>query len=99
MKSAKHQFNTVHGLIEVQVYIFDMDKVEAIDIYDQDAKRFSSGGWRIEGFVNGTPRGTHFYPKGMLGTSYFGEGTEDAVRSFLAEAHQDLPYYNVTSVK
>lgn len=89
MKSAQHQFNTVHGLVNISIDIFDMDKVEAIDIYNQNEKRYQSGGWRIEGTVNGTPRGTHFYPKATLGTAYFGEGTEDAARAFLAAAHQE----------
>jgi hypothetical protein len=89
MKSATHTFNTVHGDVTVELDIFVVDKVEAIDAYDLDQCRFGSGGWRIEGKINGTPRGTRFYANGTLGAAYFGEGTEDAAREVLAAAHQD----------
>ena len=89
MKTASHTFNTVHGAIIVSLDIFTMDAVEAVDVYELDSRRFSSGGYRIEGAVNGTPRGTRYYPNGILGVAYFGEGTEDAAREFLAVAHQD----------
>ena len=89
MKTATHSFNTVHGTVNVQVDIFRIDAVEAIDVYEQDESKFSLGGWRIEGMINGTPRGTHFYGNNDLAAKYFGEGTEDAARAFLAEAHQD----------
>lgn len=88
MKTATHTFNTIHGEVSVQVDIFTIDAVEAIDVYDLDSRRFSSGGYRIEGFINGTPRGTRFYT-GALGSSYYGEDTEDAARDFLAAAHQE----------
>lgn len=89
MKTATHSFNTVHGLVSVRVDIFTLDKCEAVDVYEQDEQRFAHGGWRIEGFVNGTPYGTRFYPRNMLGTAYYGEETEDAARAFLADAHQN----------
>ena len=89
MKTATHSFNTVHGLVSVRVDIFTLDKCEAVDVYEQDEQRFAHGGWRIEGFVNGTPYGTRFYPRNMLGTAYYGEESEDAVRAFLADAHQN----------
>lgn len=89
MISANHQFNTVHGLVNIEIDIFEMDSVESIDVFEQNEKTYHSGGWRIEGSINGTPAGTHFYPKGMLGTAYFGEGTEDAARRFLAAAHKE----------
>ncbi|MCO5110021.1 MAG: hypothetical protein M9929_04140 [Burkholderiaceae bacterium] len=89
MKTATHQFNTVHGLVTVDLEIFDMDAVEAVDVYEQDRNWFGLGGWSIEGMVNGTPRGTRFYGRSKLGAAYFGEGTEDAAREFLASAHQD----------
>lgn len=87
MKTATHTFNTVHGQVTVQIDIFDMDAVEAIDVYELPADLYSSGGYRIEGVVNGVPRGTRFY-SGLLGSSYYGEGTEEAARDFLADAHQ-----------
>lgn len=89
MKTATHSFNTVHGLVNVQVDIFRIDAVEAIDVYEQDAAKFSLGGWRIEGMINGTPRGMHFYGNNEIAPAYFGDGTEEAARAFLAEAHQD----------
>ena len=58
-------------------------------VYEQDRNWFGLGGWRIEGMVNGTPRGIRFYGRSKLGAAYFGEGTEDAAREFLAAAHQD----------
>ena len=65
-----------------------MDVAEAVDAYQQDRFFFGTGGYRIEGFVNGVPRGARFYGHGDAGAKYFGEGTEDAARDFLAEAHQ-----------
>lgn len=87
MKTATHTFNTIRGQVTVQIDIFEMDAVEAIDVYELPADLYSSGGYRIEGFVNGVPRGTRFYT-GLLGSSYYGEGTEEAACDFLAEAHQ-----------
>ena len=89
MKTASHEFDTVHGKVTVDLEIFDMDAVESVDVYEQDRNWFGLGGWRIEGMVNGTPRGTRFYGRSKLGAAYFGEGTEDAAREFLAAAHQD----------
>ena len=88
MKNATHTFNTIHGEVTVQIDIFKMDAVEAIDVYEQDRYYFGNGGYRIEGFINGVPLGTHFYGYSNLAAKYFGEGTEDAARAFLAEAHQ-----------
>lgn len=88
MKTATHTFNTIHGEVVVKIDIFTIDKVEAIDVYGQDPFYFGTGGYRIEGFINGVPFGTHFYGHSNLAAKYFGEGTEDAARAFLAEAHQ-----------
>ena len=88
MKTATHNFDTIYGTVTVRVDISTIDHSEAVDVYAQDDQRFAHGGWRIEGFVNDTPRGMHFYPRNFLGTAYFGEDTEDAARAFLAEAHQ-----------
>lgn len=88
MKSATHTFNTVHGRVDVSIDIFKMDVEEAVDVYEQDPFYFGMGGYRIEGFVNRVPRGTHFYGCGNVAAKYFGEGTEDAARAFLSEAHQ-----------
>ena len=89
MKTASHEFKTVHGPVIVDLEIFDMDGVEAIEVYEQNPDWFGLGGWRVEGRINGTPRGTRFYGRSKLGAAYFGEGTEDAAREFLAAAHQD----------
>jgi hypothetical protein len=88
MKTASHTFNTVHGNVTVDLDIFVMDWVEAVDVYDLDRFHFGSGGWRVEGKINGTPRGTRFYPNN-ISSAYVGEDTEDAAREFLAAAHQD----------
>ena len=88
MKTAIHTFNTIHGEVTVEIAICKMDAVEAIDVYEQDPYYFGTGGYRIEGTINGVPRGTHFYGHSNLAAKYFGEGTEDAARAFLAEAQQ-----------
>jgi hypothetical protein len=88
MKTASHIFNTIHGEVTVEITIFRMDAVEAIDVYEQDPYFFGTGGYRIEGSINGVPRGMHFYGHSNLAAKYFGEGAEDAARAFLAEAHQ-----------
>lgn len=88
MKTVSHTFDTIHGEVSVQLWIFPMSGVEAIDVYELPQNAYSSGGFRIEGAVNGIPRGTHFY-SGQLGSLYYGEGTEDAAREFLARAHQE----------
>lgn len=86
MKTANHTFNTVHGEITVELAIFEMDAIDAIDVYEQDPRYFDAGGFRVEGIINGLPAGEHFYAYGNLAARYFGEGTEDAARAFLAQA-------------
>jgi hypothetical protein len=81
MKTANHTCNTVHGEITVELAIFEMDAIDAIDVYEQDPRYFDAGGFRVEGIINGLPAGEHFYAY-----RYFGEGTEDAARAFLAQA-------------
>lgn len=88
MKTAIHTFNTIYGEVIVEINIFKMDSVESIDVYEQDPFYFGTGGYRITGFINGIPRGTHFYGHSDLSAKYFGESTEDAARVFLAEAHE-----------
>lgn len=88
MKLATHLFNTIHGHVKVDLEISPMDACEAIDAYDLPADLYYAGGYRIEGMVNGTPRGTIF-SSGNLGSVYWGGDTEPAARDFLATAHQE----------
>ncbi|PKO49028.1 MAG: hypothetical protein CVU31_02600 [Betaproteobacteria bacterium HGW-Betaproteobacteria-4] len=88
MKLATHLFNTIHGQVKVDLEIHPMDACEAIDVYDQPADLYFCGGYRIEGMINGTPRGTVF-SSGNLGSVYRGGETEPAARHFLAGAHQE----------
>jgi hypothetical protein len=89
MKTASHTFNTVHGEIKIDLEIFTMDAAESIDVYGLSPRLVTSGAYRIEATINGTPRGAKFYPFGILGAAYFGEDSRDAAREFLADAHQD----------
>lgn len=89
MKKAQHRFKTIHGEVVVDIEIFELGALEATEAYDQDPGKFRRGGWRVEGRINGVPRGTKFYWAGLLGQAYFGEGTEDAAKDFLAEANAD----------
>lgn len=87
MKTDNHTITCIDGAHEVKLDIFRMDHVEAIDVYDLPADLYSSGGYRIEGFVNGTPAGTLFY-SGNLGSSYWGEQSDMVARDFLAAARR-----------
>jgi hypothetical protein len=85
MKTSTSTHETVMGRVTVRVDVFPMDSVEAIDVYEQDAVRFSSGGFRVEGFVNEIPAGTKFIPDTL---AYMVEGDAvDAAREFLTDLH------------
>lgn len=89
MRNDTHTIQCFDGSHEVKLDIFRMDHVEAIDVYDQPADLYSSGGWRIEGFINGTPAGTQFY-SGLLGSHFWGQDdSRDVALDFIADARRD----------
>lgn len=88
MKTETHGIQCFDGTHEVRLDIFKMDAIEAIDVYDCSPQFFQDGGFRIEGFVNGTPAGTLFF-SGNLGSKYWGEDSSDVAREFLAQARQN----------
>ena len=84
MRTIQKTFNTIRGTEVVSIDIFKIDAVEAIDVYEQDARRFNSGGWRVEGTVSGVPAGTKFISDGL---GYMVEGDAiDALRAFLIQS-------------
>lgn len=87
MKTDDHIIVCTDGTHTVKLDIFSMDGVEAIDVYGLPADLYDGGGFRIEGFVNGTPAGTRFY-SGLLGSSYWGEESGTVAREFLAGARR-----------
>lgn len=82
MKTETHTFNIPGGEATVVLDIFEMDACEAIDVYDRDPGRFEHGGWRIEGTINGMPRGTRFYSP-MYDSKYRGGDSRVAAIQFL----------------
>lgn len=88
MKTETHNIQCVDGQHEVKLDIFVMDGVEAVEAYDLPRHRYSSGGFRIEAMVNGTPAGIFFYT-GDLGSTYCGGDSSDAARAILAEARRN----------
>lgn len=88
MKTETHRIDCIDGSHEVQLDIFTMDAVEAVDVYELPANQYNNGGFRIEAMINGTPAGTHFY-SGNLGSTYYGEDSSDAARAILAEARRN----------
>lgn len=88
MKTDNHAVTCIDGTHDVRLDISRMDHVEAVDVYGLPADLYSSGGYRIEGFVNGTPAGTLFY-SGNLGSNYCGEESHLVARDFLAAARRD----------
>jgi hypothetical protein len=87
MKTDSHTITCVDGAHQVTLDIFSMDRVEAIDVYDLPSDLYYSGGYRVEGFVNGASCGTRFY-SGLLGSGYYGDDSSDVAREFLAEARR-----------
>lgn len=59
-------FETVRGAETITAHVHKMDRVEAIDVYEQNRVNFANGGYRIEFVVNGVPRG-QFFHSGSLG--------------------------------
>lgn len=88
MKTETHQIKCADGIHEVKLDIFKMDHIEAIDVYELPEDAYSSGGFRIEAFINGGPAGTFFYT-GNLGSTYFGHDSGDAARAIVAEARRN----------
>lgn len=88
MKTEIHNIICSDGTHEVQLDIFKMDGVEAVEAYELPADLFDNGGFRIEALINGTPAGSYFY-SGNLGSTYFGEDSTDAARQILAEARRN----------
>lgn len=82
MKTDYHVIGYEGEEYQVRLDIFTMDQCEAIDVYDLPSDLYSSGGYRIEGFVNGTPAGTRFY-SGNLGSDYWGGDSDNVARTFL----------------
>jgi len=71
---------------EIRLDIFSMDGVEATDVYGRPRDLYRDGGWRIDGFFDGTPIGTKFY-SGLLGSPYWGQAdSSEVAREFLADA-------------
>lgn len=87
-KTESHSFNCFDGTIVVTVDITHMDAIEACDVYGLDNRRFCGGGWRIEGMINNTPRGTLF-ESGNLGSDYWGGTSEHVARRFLQTAREE----------
>lgn len=86
MKTAIHLIPANGVDHEIRLDIAAMDAVEAIDVYGLPRDLYPGGGWRIEGFLDGTPVGTQFY-SGLLGSAYYGQDDTQAVaRAFLADA-------------
>ena len=86
MKTAIHLIPANGVDHEIRLDIAAMDAVEAVDVYGLPRDLYHGGGWRIEGFLNGTPVGTQFY-SGLLGSSYWGQADSSAVaREFLVDA-------------
>lgn len=88
MKTDVHNIACIDGLHEIQLDIFTMDGVEAVEAYDQPRSQFQHGGFRIEAQINGIPAGTFFYSRN-LGSTYYGEDSADAARAILAEARRN----------
>ncbi len=97
MKTETHVIDCIDGKHVVTLDIFQMDMVEAVDVYDLPADLYAAGGWRIEGAINDTPAGTRFY-SGNLGSGYFGGESGDVAREFLADARRNgiLPAVTLT---
>ncbi len=89
MKTEIHNIECFDGAQEIRLDIFEMDSSESVDVYKQNARIFVSGGWRIEGEINGTPRGTRFFPRNMLGSTYYGEESFDCALEFLKAARNE----------
>lgn len=87
MKTDHHTITDAGTDYAVQLDIFTMDRVEAIDVYDLPPDLYSSGGWRVEGFINGAPAGTRFY-SGNLGSNYWGEESDRVARDFMNDARK-----------
>jgi len=87
MKTETHTIHCGDGTHVVKLDIFRMDQVEAIDVYGLPADLYASGGYRIDGFINGTPVGTRFY-SGNLGSHYWGAESDNVAREFLAAARR-----------
>lgn len=88
MKTESHSIVCIDGTYVVQLDIYTMDGVEAVEAYELPSRAYSNGGFRIEALINGMPAGTHFY-SGNLGSTYYGDGSDDAAREILAEARRN----------
>lgn len=66
MNTFTKTFETVRGAETITASVSKMDRVEAIDVYDQNPVNFANGGYRIEFEVNSVPRG-QFFHNGSLG--------------------------------
>ena len=60
MKTATHTFKTATGQVTISLQISRMSGVEAVDIYNLNARFFDAGGWKIKGFINGNVCGTEY---------------------------------------
>ena len=61
MNTFTKTFETVRGAETITASVFKMDRVEAIDVYEQSPVKFANGGYRVEFEVNGVPRGQFFH--------------------------------------
>ena len=86
-KSSTHQFNTAYGIVSVRIDVFRISALDAVEVYGQDRFYFGTGGFRVEGSVNGIPRGMHFYGYSQKSAAYFAGDARDAASAFLGDTH------------
>lgn len=91
VRTASNTFQTIHGDVTIDLEVFWMDAVEAIDCYDLDRWDYALGGWRIEATINGIPRGHRNCPASGSPLPLYagGDDTTEVARHFLAIAHQE----------
>ena len=92
--TSEFKFKTVDGEAVVHVDVFRMSPTEAVDAYGLDQSDYATGGYRIEGQVNGVPAGQYFAAHGMLSIYYPVDGipSDDCARRFLAMQRQSTIY-------
>jgi len=90
MREITHTFDCFDGVHTVELHVYSLSAVEAIDVYELDARLFDGGGYRIEATVNGVPRGTHFFSN-RLGSRYIGDSDDgrDTAVDVMTRARQD----------
>ena len=77
MKTDIHHINGK----EIVLHIEKISATEAIDVENLPKGLYDSGGFRISAVIDGVPAGMRFY-SGNLGSSYWGEKSDDVAREF-----------------